>query len=171
MGNFIYAAENPILTRQAAPAPEAPLVVEDEAPASPNNQIALIHDDLCFAWARWVKNLKHYTPPVQQNILARMMPPSGGRPAPRDPPASAECAALHLAILAQPQDAADRLAFEIYYYYQPKNIKAVAHYLQLSRSQFYRQRDTFRQRVVSASQIILSYHLMEGAAITARARA
>lgn len=120
-------------------------------------------NELCMAWAAWCRTRRFYGPPPQQAAmlgrLSSMSSPTGR--ADPDAPCSAELAALHLAVIAQPADALDRQVFELHYVWRVRNIKAAASELGISRQHWYRLLRAFRRRVCLASLEILRVNLQQ----------
>lgn len=144
--------------RFSAPAPLGEHPAHDAADgiASPDAEHAL--NELCVAWAAWCRTRRFYGPaPLSGSLLGRLSsknPPKlrvGGP----DAPCSAELAALHLAVIAQPASALDRRVFELHYLWSVRNIKAASSELGISRQHWYRLLRDFRRRVHAASQEIL----------------
>lgn len=140
--------------RLAAPAPQR---TEDDVPPGQIEQDRDL-DALCDAWAHWCRTRRFYGPaPMNASVLGKL---SGKSQAPREPggpdaPCSAELAALHLAVIAQPREALDRKVFELHYLWSVRNIKAAAAQLGISRQHWYRLLGDFRRRVYAASLAIL----------------
>jgi hypothetical protein len=115
---------------------------------------------LCEGWAGWCWQRRYFgkasrPPSLLGRLLSKSRPLQVGGP---DAPCSAELHAFHLAVLAQP-DALDRQVFEMHYLGRPRNIKAVAPLLGVSRRHWYTLLRDFRRRVYSASREILGQNL------------
>ena len=98
----------------------------------------------CQDWSAWHRSRRLFAPPVPQNILARMQPPTE-RPEARDPILSADLSYFNLSILAQEESQA-KMIFYLFYLHRARNIKAVAAEMGISTSYFYRQLRAFRDR-------------------------
>lgn len=128
-------------SRLAAPAPlEADDEQLDHESTEPKDgpSDAELHA-LCERWARWCQTRRYYgrnsLPP---SILGRLTTKGSGRSVEGGPDAecSAELAAFHLAVLAQPPGKA-RQVFEIYYLHRVKNVKIFAAALGIGRQHWY----------------------------------
>lgn len=151
--------------RLAAPAPgnDADETLDDQATDGDGSEAldgpsdAELHA-LCERWARWCQTRRYYgrnsLPP---SILGRLTSPGTGRSIDGGPDAecSAELAAFHLAVLAQPSGKA-RQVFELHYLHRVRNVKVAAHQLHVSRRHWYRLLNDFRRAAYTASVPILS---------------
>lgn len=109
--------------------------------------------ELCEAWAGWVRTRRFYKPPsLPPSILGRLTSKSPTRTG-TGPEAwnSAELSALNEAIEAEPIEAIDRQVFELHYRHRVKGIKIFAAALGISRSHWYNLLRSFEQRVHAAS--------------------
>lgn len=116
--------------------------------------------ELCETWSHWSRTRRFYgQPPVTANVLGKLTTRTRAwsRGAP-DALCSADMAALHLAIQAQPREALDRRVFELYYLYRVRNIKAAAAELGVSRQHFYTLLRAFQRRVYLSSKALREAH-------------
>jgi hypothetical protein len=125
-------------------------------------QLADVHGErnlnqLCLAWAEWCRTRRYFgPPPIHGTILGRLgARPSGLALAAVDAPCSAELAAFHLAVVAQPSDSLDRRVFELHYLWRVRNVKAAAASIGISRPHWYRLLGTFRRRAFHGAKAIL----------------
>lgn len=128
-------------------------------------------DALCQQWAAWCLTRRYYTaPPIDASLLARLSADARPRRKSRWPNAvcSAELAAVHLAVLAQPISALDMQIFALTYTFRVRNVKAAASGLGVSRQHWYRLLAASRARVYAASREILAHNLAAGAALPSR---
>ena len=88
----------------------------------------------------------------------------------REPDArcSAELAALHVALLSQPEDSIARRVFELHYFHRVGNVKAAAAALGIGRQHWYTLLREFRSQLHQASLRILQTNEAELAAIARR---
>lgn len=108
---------------------------------------------LCESWGEWARTRRFYgpsasLPSVIGNLQQRTARSTDRVATGRDAIASAQLAALHQAILRQPEDKA-RIAFEAYYLLHVKPIKALAARLGIGRQHVYTLIRSFRRRAVS----------------------
>lgn len=148
--------------RLAAPAPLGTHPEHEDADGISSAQLSegdRIHQ-LCEAWASWCWTRRYYGKSSQPaSLLGRLASKSRPiNPGGPDGICSAELHAFHLAVLAQP-DALDRQVFELHYLVRPKNIKAAAPTLGVSRRHWYTLVRDFRQRAYLASREILADNL------------
>jgi len=128
---------------------------------------AQIHT-LCENWAWWCRTRRYFgRPAMPPSLLGRLTSKTRtlARPGGPDAICSAELHAFHLAVLAQP-DALDRKVFELHYLARPKNIKAAAPLVGVSRRHWYTLVRDFRRRAYAASREILAENLTAAAGIT-----
>lgn len=120
-------------------------------------------DDICWAWAAWTRTRRYYgPPPIGAGTLGKLTAKGRGRPSTGPNAAnSAELAALHLAIIGQPEDKA-RLVFELHYLHAIGNVKAASAAIGVSRAGWYRHLKEFRTRVHATGQRILAENLAAG---------
>lgn len=114
-------------------------------------------DALCEQLAHWRATRKYYArasmPPSLLGRLQKRARPL--RPGGPDARCSAELAALHVALLSQPEDALARRVFELHYFHRVGNVKAAAAALGIGRQHWYTLLRTFRQQLHEASLRIL----------------
>jgi hypothetical protein len=115
-------------------------------------------DELCERLAWWIHTRKLYGAPRRPVSLlgklrsgTRPLKPGGGP----DAPASAELAALYIALIAQPSDGLDRIVFELHYLQRVTNVKAAAAAVGVGRQHWYTLLRGFRRRIHAASREIL----------------
>ncbi len=153
----------PHSTPQAPRCFAAPAAIDDVAGDAPEiakgTDAGQLHDTF-EAWSHWSRTRRFYGPPPKTGtILGRISgkprPYAGGVP---DIECRPDLAALHLAILAQPNDALDTQVFYAYYGLRCKNIKQVASILDISRTHFYRLLKSFCERTHAASLVIAAHN-------------
>lgn len=138
--------------RLAAPAPHRDAEDAGIEPGALESDRAL--HELCEAWARWARTRRFFgPPPLNGSLLGRLTAKTrpgrgGGGP---DADCSADLAALHLAIAAQPAAALDRRVFELHYVWRVRNIKAAARALGIGRPHWYTLLRDFRRRCHAAA--------------------
>lgn len=127
-------------------------------------------DAMCEQLAHWRATRKYYVrPSVPPSLLGRLQkrtrPLRAGGP---DARCSAELAALHVALLSQPEDALARRVFELHYFHRVANVKAAAAALGIGRAHWYRLLASFRQQLHEASLRILQANEEELARLAER---
>lgn len=154
--------------RLAAPAPrddDDAEVLDDQAAdaaAEPREgpSDAQLHE-LCERWAHWCQTRRYYgrnsLPP---SILGRLTSRGSGKAPDGGPDAecSAELAAFHLAVMAQPPGKA-RQAFELHYLHRVRNVKTAAHHLGIGRQHWYTLLRQFRRAAWASSVQLASGRL------------
>lgn len=128
-------------------------------------------DELFAAYAHWCRTRGFYAPPpVNGSLLGKLTKKGNAKPMTGGPDAacSAEMAALHLAIMAQPADALDRRVFTLHYLYSVRSVKEAAHALDVSKAHWYRLLRGFRERVLASAKAILSSNLLEAERLPSR---
>lgn len=142
--------------RLAAPAPvrddDEDHAIEAGAAGADRN----LHE-FCEDWAYWCRTRRFFGPPDRGSCLlgrlsGQSRPVRAGGP---DGACSADLAAFHLAVLAQPRDALDRRVFEMHYLARVRNIKAAAAQMSIGRQHWYTLVADFRSRAYTASLEIL----------------
>lgn len=169
-----HAENTDHLQRLAAPAPQ--LLDDDEAePSADTKKLAAsaeVHD-LCVRWASWCRSRRVYVrPSLPPSLLGRLASKGSGRGG--DGPnalCSAELMAFHGAYLSQPQEALDRIAFELHYYWAVRNIKTAAAELGISRQHWYRLVADCRDRIYRTSLQILSTNMHAADSLPSRREA
>lgn len=125
-------------------------------------------DQLCEQLAAWRVSRKYFAPQsVPPSLLGRLQKraaPPRGEP---DARCSAELAALHVALLSQPDSVARRV-FELHYFHQVRNVKVAAAALGIGRAHWYRLLEQFRDELHQASQRILQANEAELAELARR---
>lgn len=119
-------------------------------------------DELCAAYGDWCRTRSFFgPPPVNSSVLGRLTAKTRVRKSTGGPDAacSSELFALHIAVIAQPEEALDRKVFVLHYLYRIGSVKAAAHALDISRNHWYRLLRAFRSRVVAAAKAIESDNL------------
>lgn len=114
-------------------------------------------DALFEQWSYWCHTRRYFAPQTSTgNMLGNLSSRGRGfrRPGGPDASCSANMAALHLAILAQPRDALDTQVFLSYYGARAGNIKAAAAQLKISRQHYYRLLKAFCVRVKNGADEI-----------------
>lgn len=126
-------------------------------------------DQLCEQLAAWRASRKYFArQSVPPSLLGRLQKRSAPlRPEP-DARCSAELAALHVALLSQPEDSVARKVFELHYFHRVGNVKAAAAALGIGRQHWYRLLRTFREQLHQASLGILQANEAELAALASR---
>ncbi len=127
-------------------------------------------DALCEQLAHWRATRRYYArPSVPPSLLGRLQkrvrPMRPGGP---DARCSAELAALHVALLSQPEDALARKVFELHYFHRVGNVKAAAAALGIGRQHWYTLLRSFRQQLHEASLRILQANEEELARLAER---
>lgn len=153
--------------RLAAPAPER----EDEPDDLPDLDNRPDLDALCDAWLSWRRTRRWYvSPSLPVSLLGKLTTKGTGRSASGGPDAivSPELRAFEDAFVAQPEDALDRLVFELHYVHRVKNIKAAAAMVGVSRSHWYRLARACRERIYTGSRQLLEQREVERAELLAR---
>lgn len=158
--------------RLAAAAPAGVHPEHEDADGISADQLAEgnhVHQ-LCEAWASWCWTRRYYGKSSKPaSLLGRLASKSRPiNPGGPDAVCSAELHAFHLAVLAQP-DALDRQVFELHYLVRPKNIKAAAPAVGISRRHWYTLVRDFRERAYSASREILAENIEAANRLPSRA--
>jgi DNA-binding NtrC family response regulator len=127
-------------------------------------------DQLCEQLARWRVSRKYFArhsvpPSLLGRLQKRSRPYTGSEP---DARCSAELAAMHLALLSQPEDAIARKVFELHYFHRVGNVKAAAAALGIGRQHWYTLLRAFREQLHQASIGILRANEAELEAIARR---
>jgi DNA-binding NtrC family response regulator len=126
-------------------------------------------DRLCEQLAAWRASRKYFArqsvPPSLLGRLQKRASPYRGEP---DARCSAELAALHVALLSQPEDSVARKVFELHYFHRVGNVKAAAAALGIGRAHWYRLLEQFREQLHQASLRILQANEAELAALASR---
>jgi len=127
-------------------------------------------DMLCEQLAHWRATRKYYArasvpPSLLGRLQKRTRPLRAGGP---DARCSAELAALHVALLSQPEDALARRVFELHYFHRVANVKAAAAALGIGRQHWYTLLRSFRQQLHDASLRILQANEEELARLAER---
>lgn len=132
----------------------------DDDIGDPNSASNSHMDELSYRWAAWCRSRRFYAPPpLGPGVLGKLTKKTRpARPGGPNAACSAELAALHLAITAQPKDNA-RAVFELHYLHAVANVKAAAAELGISRGHWYRLLTEFRARVYQAHHRILADNL------------
>lgn len=142
----------------------APIDAEDDAPdVQPGDEQM---DELFEQWSAWCRTRRYFAPPASSgHLLGKLR----GATRPSRLPPNAKCrtnlAALHLAIIGQPQDALDTQVFWAYYGHRAAHIKQAAALLGISRQHFYRLLRAFGKRVLIASRQIEADNLAAASAL------
>lgn len=146
--------------RLAATAPQHESDDADEASTADSRAFASnaeLHA-LCERWATWCRSRRMYVrPSLPPSLLGRLASKGTGRGGEGpDAICCAHLAAFHMAYLSQPQNARDRQAFELHYYWRVNNIKSAAAELGVSRQHWYRLVADCRARIHRTSLDILA---------------
>lgn len=126
-------------------------------------------DALCEQLATWRASRKYFArQSVPQSLLGRLQ--KRQVPARTEPDArcSAELAALHVALLSQPEDSVARKVFELHYFHRVGNVKVAAAALGIGRQHWYTLLREFREQLHETSMRILQANEAELAAISTR---
>jgi hypothetical protein len=115
-------------------------------------------DALCEQLAWWLATRRFYGGPrAPVSLLGKLGKRTRPlRPGGPDAACSAELSALHIAMVAQPADALDRVVFELNYLHRVRNVKVAASALGIGRQHWYTLLREFRQRIFNASREILA---------------
>lgn len=126
-------------------------------------------DQLCEQLAAWRASRKYFArQSVPPSLLGRLQKRSAPHRAEPDARCSAELAALHVALLSQPEDSVARQVFELHYFHRVGNVKAAAAALGIGRAHWYRLLEQFRAQLHQASLRILQANEAELAALSRR---
>jgi hypothetical protein len=127
-------------------------------------------DSLCEQLARWRESRKYFArQSVPPSLLGRLQKRARPlRPGGPDAPCSAELAALHVALLSQPEDSVARRVFELHYFHRITNVKAAAAALGIGRQHWYTLLRTFREQLHQSAQRVLQVNEAELDAIARR---
>lgn len=128
-------------------------------------------DELFQAYASWCRTRGFYgPPPVNGSVLGKLTKKGSGRASKGGPdaPCSAELAALHLAVVAQPRDALDVRVFRLHYLYNVRNVKEAASEIGVSRSHWYRLLRSVCERIEASKESILEGNLAEAESLPSR---
>lgn len=144
----------------AAPAPASSEECDEDVTTEPID--SELHA-LCERWAHWCETRRFYGPnsaPV--SLLGKLREKGSGRSTSGGPDAvaSAELAAFHLAVLAQPEGKA-KVVFQLHYLHRVRNIKQAAAALGIGRQRWYTLLRDFRRQAHAASQSIAGMALAE----------
>lgn len=142
----------------------APIDAEDDAPEVQPGDEQL--DELFEQWSAWCRSRRYFAPPASNgSLLGKLRGATRPSRLPPDAKCSTNLAALHLAIIGQPQEALDTQVFWAYYGHRAAHIKQAAAVLGISRQHFYRLLRAFGKRVVTASRQIEADNLAAAAAL------
>jgi DNA-binding NtrC family response regulator len=126
-------------------------------------------DQLCEQLAAWRASRKYFArQSVPPSLLGRLQKRPGPQRGEPDARCSAELAALHVALLSQPEESVARKVFELHYFHRVGNVKAAAAALGIGRQHWYTLLRGFRQQLHEASLRILQANEAELAALTSQ---
>lgn len=114
--------------------------------------------ELCEQWANWVITRKFYgPPPLQSNLLARLTAKTRAFAVPGGVDAVCSGHLWHMNLCISGKGMTDdRIAFELFYRYRIRNVKAAVAELGISRKTFYARVDRFRSQVVREAARMLA---------------
>ena len=155
--------------RFAAPAP-----IDDEPEDTVSDRQAAEDarlDELCERFAHWCITRRFYGGPrPPKSLLGALAKRTRPMRLPPDAACSAMHAAMHLALVAQPDDSLARRVFELHYLHRVPNVKAAAEAVGISRGHWYRLLRQSRHSVCSAAERIHEANWQEAEVIRSRQR-